>query len=770
MAGRIVRSSVPQNVPGEIIVDGSLDFSGGVDSVKVTTIASQQNPNGLARSELAWLDNAGVRDGGITPRNGWQLNQPLNNGGVLYQGGFMYEPDNANPYLILCFSGQVYEVVPDSPNLLVNLSAIFSVSLPAAQPHYYFSQAELFLIIQAGDGVTLPLIWDGAILRRSRGLITNAPAIAFSVNLTNVNVTAGTVFQAQSGINNPLGVPYASFTAGVIGGTQTVPLLAAYAGNVGDTINYASSGTGTMTLTSITNVAGGHNYNYTNNSIPQGASVPAQFAPGNNPGTGRNFPAFTAPAIGANITFFSSSILLNPGITNTLTYTSNLTFTVAAISGTQQQAQSLISEIPAATAMDYYMGRLWYLQGKSVSAGDIVYGSSGTAAYNFRDAVLKVTENPLVLAGDGFALPSNAGNGTALFHNANLNTQLGQGQLFIGTSRAVYALQVPVTRADWIAATNQNQPLMTVVQLVNGPVNDRSVVANNGDIFYQSLEPGIRSLFSSIRYFNQWGNTQISANEQRLLDFVNRALMIGSSAIVFDNRLLQATLPVQKPQGIVNQAVVPMDFIPISQFGANTEPVWEGMWEGFDTFQMFRGDFGGLERAFSVILSRIDGSIQLYEITNYLRDDMNTTGEARVTMIIEFPAYTWGKEFFLKKLASAELWVDSVYGKVDFQMDFRPDGDPCYRPWHKWEICSARNSCEDVLNPQCYPLTTYRETYAQTMTLPLPPENCETISGRPSNVLYQCQTRLTITGWCRVRGIMLKAYPVERKLYDNLQC
>jgi len=50
----------------ETIVDGSLDFSGGVDSIKVTTIQSQQNPNGLGRNELAWLDNAGVRDGGIT--------------------------------------------------------------------------------------------------------------------------------------------------------------------------------------------------------------------------------------------------------------------------------------------------------------------------------------------------------------------------------------------------------------------------------------------------------------------------------------------------------------------------------------------------------------------------------------------------------------------------------------------------------------------------------------------------------------------------------
>src|SRR5688572_5684933 len=64
-----------------VLVDGSVDFSGGVDSVKVTTIQSDVNPGGLARNQLAWLVNAGLRDGGITQRATFQ---PI---------GFMHEPD-----------------------------------------------------------------------------------------------------------------------------------------------------------------------------------------------------------------------------------------------------------------------------------------------------------------------------------------------------------------------------------------------------------------------------------------------------------------------------------------------------------------------------------------------------------------------------------------------------------------------------------------------------------------------------------------------------
>src|SRR5262245_22121646 len=425
------------------ISDGSLDFSGGVNSIKVTTIQSASNPDGLARNELAWLNNATVRDGGILQRTGWKLNgRVFNQTNFLYQGGFLYQPLEGVPYLMLSISGHIWKVDVDFISAPIDLSAQFHLTNNPNALKAYFEQAEEFLIIQSGDNVTLPLFWDGKTLRRSKGINSAA-------------VTPG-----QGGIN----------------------------------------------------------------------------------------------------------------------------------------------EIPAATAMDYYMGRLWYAQFRQYAAGDIVGGASGTNVaptfYNFRDALLNVTENPLVIGGDGFIVPTQSGNIRALKHSANLDTALGQGQLFIFTVRTVYALNVPVTRNDWIAANNNNQPLQTVVQLVNGSVNDIGVVAVNGDLYYQSLEPAIRSLISAVRYFNQAGNLAISSNEERLLQFNDRALMFASGGIEFNNRLLECVLPVQRAQGVVHQAIAPLDFTPISNFGSTLEPVWEGMYEGLDIFQPFSIDFGGLQRAF----------------------------------------------------------------------------------------------------------------------------------------------------------------------------
>ena len=453
--------------------DGSFDWSGGVDSSKVTTLQSTLNPGGLARNELAWLYNGTVRGGGILQRTGFQpLIKLLDSG--RWQGGYIYEPDSANPYLVCSIDGHIYKVLLEPPYTITDLSSAFGLYNPPAAEEAFFCQGENYLIIQAGDYFTnpvptLPLFWDGATLRRSIGITTPTPA----GYLPNIN------------------------------------------------------------------------------------------------------------------------------------------------------------EIPAATTMDYFGGMIWYGQARQISAGDMVGGPSGTLANHFRDAILNVTENPLCFGGDGFTLPTNAGNIRAIFHSANLNATLGQGSLFISTRKTIYALTVPPTRTDWINANSSNQPVMTVVQLVNGSVNDRSIVKVNGDVFYQSLETSIRSLQVSVRNFGQWGNTPISQNEQRALQVNDRGLMHFSGGIFFDNRMLQLVLPKMAGDGVnvIHQAILPLDFDVVSNLNTADQatsmapPVWEGACDGLQFLQLFEGDFGGLHRAFGVVLSEVDGSINVWELTTSNRSE-----------------------------------------------------------------------------------------------------------------------------------------------------
>lgn len=598
------------------LTDGTFDFSAGVDSQKVSTLQSEVNPQGLPRNQLAWMTNGTVRGGGIRQRTGWIPNGAIHDGSAFYQGGYMYEPrDASDPYLILLIGGNVimYDI---GTRARTNLSQAFDLYHPADVEQAFFVQGEEFLVIQAGDGVTLPLIWDGAILRRSVGLIS----------------------------------------------------------------------------------------------------------PNNIPGA---YPLGIEP----------------------------------------------FNEIPAATCMDYYQGRIWYAQGRTYGAGDIVSSpDSGSAAYNYRDSVIKVTENPLCLGGDNFTVPSNSGNIRAIKHSANINTQLGEGQLYISTRKAIYSLIVPITRTDWIGANVNNMPIQRIAQLTNGWVNDRSVVAVNGDLFGQSLDPSIRSLKTAVRNFSEWGNIPISNNELRALQFNNRELMRFSTGIEFDNRLWQAILPRRMDQGIVHDGIAPLDFDIISTLDRQLPPAWEGLYQGQQILQMFTGDFGGLERAFSVIVSTVDNTINCWEFTTDSRTDNE---DSRVIWNFETPAWTFGKQFELKKLVGGEIWLSKVFGTVEVTVEYRPDGDPCYRLWHFYKTCFARNCEEDGLNPECgtYPEEkAYREGYRWPLVLPNPKAYCDSTGTRPTNIGYQFQLRVTIKGWCQVRGVIVYAEPYDKSIYQGLVC
>jgi hypothetical protein len=428
------------------------------------------------------------------------------------------------------------------------------------------------------------------------------------------------------------------------------------------------------------------------------------------------------------------------------------------------------NEIPPAGPMDYYMGRLWYAFGRQYCAGDIVGSKvSGTVAYNYRDSVLRTTENPLSLAGDAFIVPTNAGNIRALKHSANLDSALGEGQLYPFTRKNIYATSVPVTRALWSTLT---EPLQRVAQRDFGSVGDRCVVPVNGDLFYQAMD-GIRSLAIAVRNFGSWGNIPISKPEQRVLRFNDRALMRFASGINFDNRMWQTVVPFQTAKGVAHQGIIPLDFDLLGSMADRLPPSWEGMLEGLHVLQLFEADYGGLQRAFATVVSQVTGSIDIWEFTTQDRWDSQINNDgSRVSWYLETPAYTWGDPFMLKQLDGLELWFDKMLGTVNFMVEYKVDQSPCWIPWHSWKQCVAKDCREDVEAVSCpaYPIQPYCEGFKATVSLPSPPVKCEANNARPSTWGYQFQIRITIKGWTRLRGLRVYANPKAKAPFQNMVC
>ena len=115
-----------ENIGNELrITDGSTSFEGGVDSAKMTSIKSRENPKGIERNQLAWLTNATVRGGGITPRNGWLKHvYDFEGDDGLFQGAAFYTPDADYPYIMMSVAGHIYRIQGDVPQDRVGLVPI----------------------------------------------------------------------------------------------------------------------------------------------------------------------------------------------------------------------------------------------------------------------------------------------------------------------------------------------------------------------------------------------------------------------------------------------------------------------------------------------------------------------------------------------------------------------------------------------------------------------------------------------------------------------
>lgn len=443
---------------------------------------------------------------------------------------------------------------------------------------------------------------------------------------------------------------------------------------------------------------------------------------------------------------------------------------------------NVANEIPPAGPQDYWSNRLWYAFGRRYCAGDIAQSTaSGTALYNYRDSVLKCTENPFSKGGDGFAVPTVAGNIRALAHSGQSSTTLGESPLFVLTRRTIYSCEAPVTRADWQAADRNNIPLQRVALAKGGSYGDRAVVPVNSDLFFSGPPNGdIRSIALSIRNDRDWGNVPLSRNVRRALDTNDRSLLSAATGIEFDNRLLVSTLPVMTPAGIGHKAILALNFDLISTLEERRPPAWEGVLDtdvlGLHVLQLFEGDFGGRQRAFAVCWSTRREQIEIWEITSDTRFD---SGGNRVIWQIETPSYNAGLPYTLKELMGATLWFDNVLGTVVVESYYRPDGYGCWIPYKAFDLCAARDCTEDPLNTcesSGYPLDPLCEIDAIPIALPKPPHRpnmaarplTPTATGRPSTWGFSFQIKLVIRGWCRLRGIVLNMEARTQRPYEGM--
>lgn len=433
------------------------------------------------------------------------------------------------------------------------------------------------------------------------------------------------------------------------------------------------------------------------------------------------------------------------------------------------------TELPPGRLGTYGLGRNWLslVDGKQFLASDLVGGSSGTVANNFRDAVLQITENTYLSGGGNFTVPGSVGDIRAMRFATTLDKSLGQGALQVFTPSVVFSCDAPTDRATWQTVTS---PIVTESLIGNGGLGQNSTIGWMGDTIFRSVD-GMRSLVLARRDFDTWGNVPISREMDRILLSDDRTLLAYGSAVTFDNRLLMTAAPQAHSQGVYHQALIVINADPVSSLRGKASSVYDPPWTGLNVLQLVSGQFGGVERCFAFCLNTTLSQIELYELLptppEYTGPAFRAApkfdnGSTRILWTAESAVLLRelkGKsQFDFCRLIDGELSVDSVVGQVDFQVYYKPDSYPCWIPWRSWTVCAkAPTGDPDTAN--------YQPGFYPRMGLSEPdPKACDSFTNRPFREAYFFELKFIIRGYCRILGCRIKAVTIPQPEWARPVC
>lgn len=484
--------------------------------------------------------------------------------------------------------------------------------------------------------------------------------------------------------------------------------------------------------------------------------------------------SFTIPAVGAqtaSIAFtgvagtptVGDELFLNDG-TNSGTFT---VYSIDAINGTLILTNNAAGPVANATVASAYfsgcnlppgrmgvygLGRIWMslIDGRQFIAGDAVGGSSGTAANEYRDAVLNITENIWLAGGGTFFVPGSVGDIQAMRFAATLDASLGQGPVQIFTATTVFSCNAPTDRTTWQDIKN---PILTESLKTNGGKGQNSTVSANGDIIFRSID-GLRSLILARRDFDTWGNCPISYEVSDILNLDDPGLLRYGSAIVHDNRLLMTTHPIVHAQGVYWRGLVPINFDPVSSLRGKLPSVYDsGIWTGMNVLQLVLGQFNDVERGFAFVLNTTTGAtrIELWELMDSGRYDNDGVNDIPIVWRIKSASMKFGQDDPRKRqllrMQDGEIYIEDLVGTCNFSASFWPDQYPCPVPWFDWSECQSSDSP-----------TLSQVGFRPRMGLGEPSgQYCDASNNRPLREFYTAQFDLTVTGHCIFLGGRFKA-------------
>lgn len=580
-----------------------------------------------------------------------------------HQGEFVYQDLTTDfGYLIAVRGGSIFKVtIPDCTITLLN-----PTDGNDKTRRHYFCQADKFLIIQ--NGVDVPFIWDGTVLRRSYAQ-SNNPGVE-NVSIINNSGTATVTTTDPHGFapNDFVAIDGAIAPAAWVGNYRilTVPTDTTYTIKAPNSTTTNSSPSGTS---------------YRPMEVPIGLFMEYTM--------GRLcvvMPDRKTMKVGDLIrstpdnTFSADSVLW---FTEDLYLAENYTFSLPASQGRIRALKSIpFNDAPTG-------------QGDLLISGD-----KGISTLNLALPRTQWKTSPIQkIALTGVAV---AGQGAMEGYNGDI--------LFRDLEYGVRTFRI--TQAN-SGKTPAQTPISSEMIRIFGQDEQDKLQFTSMAVFDNRLLTTVTPVYD-FRYIPVLGIAK-SENEVTITFSENVNFVQGDTFKVENTTLQDATdytvaevisptsVKITTPDGAQQDAggfiyspktgaeyyhkgIAPLDYTTLSGAGGTASVAWEGLWTGVNTQTIHKAFIQG---APTCILATYNTELrrnELWKITTSPGPDVGELNSQYPDCMFETPALHCTKPFSEKKLLGLNFFLIGLAGNVGIGIRFRNDGDEC---WGDWELSTA---------------------------------------------------------------------------------
>jgi hypothetical protein len=291
----------------------------------------------------------------------------------------------------------------------------------------------------------------------------------------------------------------------------------------------------------------------------------------------------------------------------------------------------------------------------------------------------------------------------------------------------------------------------------------------NQDLYWRDGNGHLRSYRTSVVDQSSPGNSPLSQEIRRLLDYDSTDMLDSSSTIYFNNRLLFLASPYYNTLGRVSfKDIATLNFSPVSLMSGKGPQIYEGEWDGINGFtDLLKGYIQDRERAFVVSTDKY-GHNHLWEIG----DHKTPTGDEKLSIdgddvvkvnqpiqsAMVTRKYDWSVDQSLKTLCRMDLFLNNLQGAGEITLFYRKDED---LEWHRWDSWTWDVNMTSDSAPQ----NIQRQNRAALKTR-YPDETSRGIDGLYPYTGYAFQFRFEWTGYCQISRFMVLA-ELNREGYSN---